>query len=263
MNRHLVSTILCVLLLLGIAAVFAVPIHGLTTFERWREMRSGRIFASAATHERVVALTFDDGPDPRYTPRVLDILRRTHVKATFFVVGKMVERYPDIARRIANEGHVLGNHSETHPHMEVEANPQARREIDQCEQRIESIAGERTHLFRPPFGLWDPAVFGDVRRQGYNIILWSLAFERVKIRDSGALRRRIVRLARPGDVLLLHDGSASRRDERGPMIRELPGIIDGLKHRGFRFATIPELLHIAGDECLRPADDRLPPIWPL
>jgi peptidoglycan/xylan/chitin deacetylase (PgdA/CDA1 family) len=253
-RKALLNIIFSMSLLLALAGVFAYPWHGLSYLEKWRELRTGRIYHSARTSQKVVALTFDDGPDPRYTGTVLNILHRHHVKATFFLCGKMIRRYPQLARRIVAEGHVIGNHTETHPHLENLSATAARREMDSCENDIESVTGERTFLFRPPRGLWNRASFEDARKHGYSVILWSLAFDRQAVKDSHRLRDRVVRLAGPGDIILMHDGSASRADERAPTIRELDGILTGLECRGFRFATVPDLLHLPG---LRPAGQSL------
>ncbi len=257
MRKPLLVVIFSCASLLTIAGVCAYPWHGwhgMSYLERWREMRSGRIYHSARTTERVVALTFDDGPDPRYTGRVLDILGEHRIHATFFVCGKMLEANPALGRRLVAEGHVLGNHTETHPHLERMSNPSARMELAACESEIETVTGERTFLFRPPRGLWNPAVFEDARRAGYSIILWSLAFDRQAVKDSGILRRRVVRLAKPGDIILMHDGSTDpHADIRHPTLTELDAIVTGLARRGFRFATVPDMLHIRGSKTIRQA----------
>ncbi|MGC8669195.1 MAG: polysaccharide deacetylase family protein [Chthonomonadales bacterium] len=232
--------------------LLAYPVHGLPMWEWWREERSGRIFSHAQTRRRVVALTFDDGPDPRYTPAVLRILKSEGVHATFFVCGDMVRAHPGLLRAIVRDGHVVGNHTDTHPHLELEKVPEIRREIEGCEHEIETVAGEHTYLFRPPRGLWSRGAFTVIRRSGYHIILWSLAFDREAIHNPAALRRRVVSRAEPGDIILLHDGAHTTRDIRRATVRELRGVIRGLKQRGFTFATVPQLLRIAGDERVRP-----------
>jgi chitin deacetylase len=263
-RKSLFLTFFCVASLLVIGGVFAYPWHGLSPFERWREMRSGRIYYSAHTNKRVVALTFDDGPDPRYTGTVLRILRKHHVKATFFLCGAMLEKRPDLGKRIVAEGHVIGNHTETHPHLESMAVSSTRHELDDCEQEIEAVTGERTYLFRPPRGLWNAAAFDDARRHGYSVILWSLAFDRQAVKDSSLLRKRVVRLAKPGDIILMHDGCTDpRADIRRPTLRELDGILTDLEKRGFRFVTVPALLHIRGDRPVGPPSTPINPAAPL
>lgn len=241
------------LALAAVIGVCAYPVHGLRLWEWWREERSGRIFTHAQTRRKVVALTFDDGPDPRYTPAVLRILRDEGVHATFFVCGTSVRKHPELLRAIVRDGHVVGNHTDTHPHLELEGPRQIRSEIEGCEREIEAVSGERTHLFRPPRGLWNRAAFSLARRDGYDIILWNLAFDREAIHSAAALRRRVVRKAAPGDIILMHDGAFSPRDIRRATVRELRGVLRDLKRRGFTFATVPQLLHIAGDDVLKHA----------
>src|SRR5437868_4015192 len=191
----------------GLLSVYAFPRNGLTPFERWKEMRSGSIYRSGPRSSKTVALTFDDGPDPRYTPAVLDILKAQGVKATFFVCGNMLERHPELGERILAEGHVIGNHSMTHAHLERLRVSAGRHEIVDCERQIERLLGTRTHLFRPPRGLWNAGEFREASKNHFKMVLWSLAFDRDAIHDSQALRRRVVRLARPGDIILMHDGA--------------------------------------------------------
>src|SRR2546422_10878113 len=112
-KRPVLTTILALALLLAIVGVCAVPWRGLTAWERWREMRSGRIFTRAQTREKILALTFDDGPDPRYTPHVLEALKRHHVHATFFICGTMAARNPDLVRQIVAAGERVGLHTDT------------------------------------------------------------------------------------------------------------------------------------------------------
>ena len=245
MKRSLLVAFFTVVLIAALA-VFAFPWHGLTAAERWRELHSGYIYYSSHTSKRVVALTFDDGPDPRYTPAILDTLKRHHIHATFFVCGQMLQAHPELGQRIVIEGHVIGNHTETHPHLESEREADVANELQRCEDRIESLTGERTFLFRPPRGMWNHAVFTNARRLGYNIVLWSLAFDR-KDGKPADLRNRVVKLARPGDIILLHDGSKSKLDERHATRRELDAVLSGLEKRGFSFVSVPELLHVKGD----------------
>jgi peptidoglycan/xylan/chitin deacetylase (PgdA/CDA1 family) len=253
---------LCLASMLLLAGVFAYPWSGMSYIEHWREMRSGRIYYSAKTKDKVVALTFDDGPDPRYTGQVLNILKEHKVRATFFVCGKMLKANPELAKRILAEGHALGNHTDTHPHLERMGNPGARLELETCESQIEAITGQRTYMFRPPRGLWNSAVFDDARRSGYSIILWSLAFDRQAVKDSSVLRRRVVRLAKAGDIILMHDGSTDpQADIRKPTVRELDAMITGLEQRGFSFSTVPDLLHIRGNRMVHAQPK--PPLSPV
>src|ERR1051325_916441 len=111
MKLRTVLITLFALFAVAIVAGYAVPWHGMSAFERWREMRSGIILSHGGATKRVLALTFDDGPHPRYTPKVLDILKSEGVKATFFLCGQNIARYPELARRIVEDGHAIGNHT--------------------------------------------------------------------------------------------------------------------------------------------------------
>jgi len=257
LRKAVVVLALTLLFLSVVGGVFAYPWHVLTFYERWREKRTGCIYYSGNTDKKLLALTFDDGPDPRYTPEVLHILRKHHIHATFFVIGNMLAAHPSLGRQEVLEGNVVGNHSQTRAHLEGDQNPQANNELSQCEAGIEKYTGDRTYLFRPPRGLWNRSVFNDARSDGYRVILWSLAFDREAIRSSGALRKRVVRLAKPGDIILLHDGAKGPRTSRAAMVRELDATISGLEKRGFRFVTVPEMLKIDGDKPIKPAASRM------
>lgn len=248
MRKSLLIAALSCCLLLGIAAVFALPWRGISLISEWREMRAGRIVYSFPNRGRVIALTFDDGPDPRYTPRVLDILKQHNIHATFFMCGYQVKAHPDLARRIVAEGHAIGNHTETHPHLENDDLRAVRREIDEAETQIEQVTGQRPFYFRPPRGLINRPIMATVVNRGYKVVEWSVAFDRAREKNSRVLRDRVLRLAKPGDILLMHDGSSFTWDERAPTIRELDGIITGLERRRYKFVTIPEMLPAASGQ---------------
>jgi len=231
---------------LGLTAC-AVTWRGFTLAEWWRESHSGFILWKADTRQKVVALTFDDGPDPRYTPRILAILRQYGVKATFFDVSRQVQAYPDLAREEVAEGHVVGNHTCSHPYLDHESRRQVSLEIGRCETCLETTLHLRTHLFRPPRGDWNPTIFREARRQGDRLILWSVAVEHHEVHTPRALAARALRIVRPGSILLMHDGACQHREAT---VAALPLILDGLKARGYRCVTVPELLHVPGDEAV-------------
>jgi len=159
------------------------------------------------TDKPFVALTFDDGPDAVMTPRVLDILNRYGVKATFFLVGKQVRKYPDIVRRMIDEGHIIGNHTCTHSAMFPLSGRQAvQKEITDTQQAVEETVGIRMRLFRPPFGVTNPVIGNAVRRCGLQTIGWSVrSFDTVERRARTDVCKRIKRKLHNGAVLLLHD----------------------------------------------------------
>lgn len=250
--RHFlpIKLLLTALLTLGGLSIAACALswHGFTFVEWWRESHSGLVLYRADTRARVVALTFDDGPDPRDTPRILAILRRYGVRATFFETGKMVRAYPAVARAVVAAGHVVGNHTETHPYLERKSARGVKAEMFGCEQCLEKALHLRSHLFRPPRGQWNPTIFREARREGDHIILWTVAVEHHDARTPRAMAARALRLVRPGGILLLHDGAG---ESRAKTVQTLPLLLDGLQKRGYRCVTVPELLHIRGDDPLQ------------
>ncbi len=159
------------------------------------------------TDKPFVALTFDDGPDAVMTPRVLDTLNRYGVKATFFLVGEKVRKYPDLVRRMVNEGHIIGNHTYTHSVMfPLSSRQSVQKEIAETQRAVEDIAGIKMRLFRPPFGVTNPVIGAAVRDCGLQAIGWSVrsldTFER---RGRMDVCNRIKRKLHNGAVILLHD----------------------------------------------------------
>ncbi|HZO91789.1 MAG TPA: polysaccharide deacetylase family protein [Chthonomonadaceae bacterium] len=247
-RRHHIQLIKALLLLsltlggLSLAAS-ALSWHGFTFVEWWREGHSGLVLWKADTGQKCVALTFDDGPDPRYTPRILAILRRYGARATFFEVGRQVQAYPALARAVAAQGNVIGNHTYSHPYLDRKPGWEVAQEIAQCDSCLEAVLGRHSYLFRPPRGDWNPTIFREVRRRGDHLILWTFAVEHREARTPQAMAARALRLVRPGSILLMHDGADSTREKT---VQALPLILEGLRARGYRCVTVPELLRIRG-----------------
>jgi peptidoglycan/xylan/chitin deacetylase (PgdA/CDA1 family) len=203
---------------------------------------SGKLVSSAfrprgnAAIPPAVALTFDDGPSPRYTLRILRILRQHRVTATFFVVGYLARRYPDVVRRVVESGMSLGNHSMHHPVARPFADlppHQIREEIDRG-HRVVGEFGVGSAGFRPPGGSWSGAVLDVAAAVGERIILWSVDAEDFAGLPPRGLARRVVREARPGSIILFHDGGGSR----AATVKALPRIITGLRNRGLEFESL-------------------------
>jgi peptidoglycan/xylan/chitin deacetylase (PgdA/CDA1 family) len=232
-------------------AVCAFSWNGFTLAEWWRETHSGVVLSEAHTRSRLVALTFDDGPDPRYTPRILAILQQYGAKATFFEEGRQVQAYPALAAEILTQGHVIGNHTYSHPYLTRESRRDVCREISGCERSLETCLHLKSSLFRPPRGQWNPIIYREARREGDHIVLWTVAVEHHEVRTPRAIAERALRLVRPGGILLLHDGGIPSRENT---VQALPLLMDGLRRRGYRCVTVPELLHIRGDTTLPEID---------
>lgn len=151
-------------------------------------------------------LTFDDGPHPERTPAILDLLRNAKVRSMFFVVGERVARHPDLVRRIADEGHEIGNHSWTHPSMALRSRMAIEDQLDRCQEAVQRSTGKTPRWFRPPFGHRDFRVYRAARARGLTPMLWSVdSFDYLGRATDRIVRR--VEQAGAGDIVLLHDGS--------------------------------------------------------
>lgn len=179
---------------------------------------------------RSVALTFDDGPSPTFTPRILRVLKRFDVKATFFMVGSLAERYPDVVRQVVDAGMTVGNHSYGHPHSPPFAKLPMRQmesQIAQGHRRLEA-AGAAPQLFRPPGGSWNESVLTAAGSVGERTVLWSIDTEDWLGPKPGAIVDRVLNHVGPGSIILLHDGGG----DRTPTVKALPRILRGLKKMG-------------------------------
>jgi peptidoglycan/xylan/chitin deacetylase (PgdA/CDA1 family) len=194
------------------------------------------------TDDPVVALTFDDGPDPAHTPRLLDILAAHGARATFFMIGLRAHHHPDLVARVARDGHAIGNHSWDHPSFPLISRRERRRQILDCARAIAPF-GER--LFRPPYGHQDAASWSAARRAGHRVVAWSIVAGDWEQRDGRSMADAVIGEIRPGSVVLFHDGIFDAPDARCfPREATLVAVellLNRLAGR-LRFLTIPELL---------------------
>ena len=205
----------------------------------------GKVLSNGNRSYPQVALTFDDGPNEPYTSHVLSILEQCRIKATFFVIGQNARYHPDICRQIVTAGHVIGNHSYHHRRsLCLRWGKAVARDIKLAHQAIYECTGFEPKLFRPPYGYRTPWLMRTIRRLGYTVVTWDNMTSDWKADKSGdEIVRTIVRRAKPGSVIVLHDGRNKRPSyDRSRMLQALPQIIGALKQRGFDFVTIPELL---------------------
>jgi peptidoglycan/xylan/chitin deacetylase (PgdA/CDA1 family) len=198
----------------------------------------------APTRKKVVALTLDDGPSQKYTPRVLRLAREKGIRLTFFLIGREIRLHPELARQEVAEGHLIGNHTWDHPVMTHDTERQDIQELERCEAEIEKVCGKRTNLFRPPKGMWDGDTFLAAEAIGYRMILWSVALEHHAAKTPQAMARRVLRKIRPGMIILAHDGEPRPPADREKTMQALPILVDGLLKRGYRFVTIAELMRL-------------------
>lgn len=201
------------------------------------------LFFSGPRSAKRAALTFDDGPDVHYTTQILDVLKQHGVKATFFIMGTRAQAHPDMVRRIANEGHVIGNHTWDHPKLPKESTEALKSEIDRTNVQLHSILGYYPALFRPPYGAATQEEVRMLGTMGYKVINWS-----VDTRDwSGTAPLQILhnvrREAHPGAIILEHC-AGGKGEDLSNTVQALPQIIALLKSQGYSLVTVPELLNI-------------------
>jgi peptidoglycan-N-acetylglucosamine deacetylase len=195
--------------------------------------------AKLSPGEKIIALTFDDGPSPQNTPQVLEILKKNNIKGTFFVVGQMLQEYPALGKRVVAEGHVIANH--TWHHWYHYMNPQASAfEVDNTSNLIYKVTGVKTSLFRPPGGIKTNGPYAYAKNQKYANIMWSSDSVDYSRPSVSKLISNVMAEARPGGIVLMHDGGGNRSHT----VQALPQIISNFRKQGYRFVTIPELLEL-------------------
>lgn len=208
------------------------------------------LWNSVNTSRKVVALTFDDGPHPKLTPQLLDLLQREGVHATFFVLGSLATEHPEILQRMASEGHEVANHSWDHPRLPRLSAEKFGHQIQDTTDIIEKATGQKVTLMRPTYGLYNERVeHALINDYGLDVILWSVDPNDWKKPGAGVVARRLVTGAHPGAILLAHDIHPGT-------IAAMPETISQLKARGYEFATVSELL--AMDEAPKPTPTPTP-----
>jgi peptidoglycan/xylan/chitin deacetylase (PgdA/CDA1 family)/spore germination protein YaaH len=223
--------------------------------ERWIVSPSPYVVRHAGIIAGEVALTFDDGPDPRFTPQILEVLAREHVPATFFVIGSQAARAPELVRRTFDAGHTIGNHSFTHPNIDAVSDLRLRTELEGTSRLVESIIGRRPLLYRPP-ALADieprtasgAIAFARAGSLGYLVVDATIDPRDWEQRSSERIVGDTLAQAGHGGVILLHDGGG----DRTATVRALPEIIAGLRARGLRFVPLAALVGKGRDEVMPP-----------
>lgn len=201
----------------------------------------GRVVTRTAARGRAVALTFDDGPNPGATPAILDALAARGVKATFFVLGRHAERWPVLVRRIADEGHAIGNHGYFHRKLHRRSPGYVREDLRLGTEAIVRACGVHPRWFRAPHGFRSPWVVPIARRLGQAAVGWSLGVWDSDRPGAEVIAERTVAGARPRAILLLHDGDGYDPDgDRSQTAQAVPAIVDALHHRGYRFVTLDQ-----------------------
>lgn len=226
------------------AGAFAAGYQTMAPTGQW----FGRAFCGLPRHRgkersRQIALTFDDGPNDPHTLHLLDVLARHNVNATFFMVGRYVRHRPDLAVEVARQGHVIANHTFTHPLLTVQSLARVRDELSQCRAALTDAVGEHSNLFRPPWGGRRPGVFGVVRNLGLEPVMWSVTGFDWNAPSADYIEQKVTRRIRGGDVVLLHDGGhLAFGADRSATVRVVDRLIARYKSEGFEFVTVPQMM---------------------
>ncbi|WP_078553460.1 polysaccharide deacetylase family protein [Bacillus alkalicellulosilyticus] len=216
------------------------PVSNIILQQRYPET----VVLSGPATTNKIAITFDDGPDPRFTPQVLEVLQQYNVPATFFVMGSRAIAYPELTRRMVEEGHIVGNHTYWHPNLVKQGDlATLETEVMKTEDTLNDILGYRTKLFRAPYGFLYNELVEKLAELNYTVVAWSV--DSLDWRELGATETAINVLSNmhPGAIILMHDGGDWDAD-RTSTIESLHQIIPQLQEQGFEFVTVPELLNI-------------------
>jgi peptidoglycan-N-acetylglucosamine deacetylase len=228
--------VLASLVLAGVTGVVAAGVHG--ALHRNSPV-FGRVLSKLPTRDHTVALTFDDGPNAEATPRILDVLGAAGIRATFFALGRHVERWPELLRRAAADGHTLGNHGYHHRKLHLRSPSYVREDIRLGTDRIEAATGVRPAFFRAPHGFRNPWVTRAASDHGQRVVGWTLGVWDSDQPGAEAIAKRAVDGCRPGTILLLHDGDGyDARGDRSQTAAALPSIITALRERGYGFVPL-------------------------
>ncbi|MCD8510667.1 MAG: polysaccharide deacetylase family protein [Bacillus sp. (in: Bacteria)] len=215
------------------------PVSNIVLQQRYPDV----LILQGSTTENKVALTFDDGPDPRFTNQVLDVLAQYNVPATFFVMGARAEAYPSIISRIVEEGHIIGNHTYWHPSLVEEELTVLEREVQMTGDALEQLTGYRPSLFRAPYGFLNNERVELLDELGLTIIGWSVDSLDWQEDPPEQIAYNVLTNTQRGSIILMHDG-AEWEGDRTNTIESLHQIIPKLKEQGLEFVTVPDLLGI-------------------
>jgi peptidoglycan/xylan/chitin deacetylase (PgdA/CDA1 family) len=203
----------------------------------------GHTFIGLQRGAKEIALTYDDGPNDPYTFHLLDVLAKHNVRATFFMIGRYAEKRPDIAQQVVKAGHVMGNHTFTHPALAFQSAGKIRTELADGSRALDNAIGAHSNLFRPPFGSRRPAVLRIAREMGLVPVMWNVTGYDWNAKSSESIEKNVARQVRGGDVLLLHDGGHLQFGaDRSFTVQATDRIIALYKSQGREFVTIPAMM---------------------
>jgi peptidoglycan/xylan/chitin deacetylase (PgdA/CDA1 family) len=223
----------------AIAGVTAAGYQSMAPTGQW----FGRAFFGLPRGSKQIALTFDDGPNDPHTLQLLEVLAKQSVRATFFMIGRYVRQRPDVAVAVAQQAHVIGNHTFTHPLLTFQSMAHIREEIVHCRAALTDAVGEHSNLFRAPWGGRRPGVFQLVRKLGLEPIMWNVTGYDWQAPSPEYIEAKVARQVHGGDVVLLHDGGhLSFGTDRSKTVQAVELLIARYKDEGYEFVTISQML---------------------
>ncbi len=207
--------------------------------------KTGNIVWEVNTENKLVALTFDDGPSPTYTEKILDLLAMYDAHATFFVIGSQAEKYPEIIKREVKEGHELGNHTYKHQEVNQTSEEDLIKDLKQAHQVIRQITGQEMKVFRPTSGYYDGTIVAAAKSLDYTVIIWTWNQDSRDWtqQDGISIAHRLTRIINPGSIILFHDQGGNRSNT----IKALHVLLPVLAEKGYRFVTVSTLLKLRQD----------------
>jgi|SRR5208282_566929 len=227
--------------LIGLTAAAAASVAGYQSMAPTAQWY-GRTVTGGIRGKKQIALTYDDGPNDPHTLKLLDVLAKHGVRATFFMIGRFVRQRPDIAHAVAQAGHVIGNHTFTHPLLIFESEAQTRIQLVDCRQALQEAIGEHSSLFRPPFGGRRPATIRIARDLGLQTVMWNVTGYDWNAPPAAVIERKVTEQMRGGDVILLHDGGyRALGADRAQTVGATGNLLRKYKDQGYEFLTVEEM----------------------
>lgn len=227
-------------ILIALVVWLAMPTSVLASVVPDYSLMFPHVFARHGPPLKRIALTFDDGPDTRYTPQILSILQKEHVHATFFVLGVQAVQHPRMIKRIYREGHVIGNHSFDHANLIHVSAQRLNWEITATDDVLNHLIGTHTRLFRAPYGNVNVTILRRLGQLGYQAINWSVDSNDWRNLSAAQVEMNILKDVHPGAIILQHCAGNSKEILIGT-VQALPSVIHNLRAEGYAFVTVPEL----------------------
>jgi peptidoglycan-N-acetylglucosamine deacetylase len=237
--------------LIGLTAAAAVTAAGYQTMAPTGQWY-GRTFTGGIRSSKQIALTYDDGPNDPHTLKLLEVLAKHNVRATFFMIGRYVRQRPDIARAVAQAGHLIGNHTFTHPRLIFQSKEQTRIQLVDCHQALEDAIGGHSKLFRPPFGGRRPATLRVARELALETVMWNVSGHDWSAAPPAVIEMKVAGQMRGGDVILLHDGGyRALGADRSQTVIATDNLIRRYIDQGYEFVTVEEMLPVSRRQSAR------------